>query len=112
MLKIGKKALITTDNWFFAPDGQQYRSVFGTIKGVYDSQVTLGVKTNAKSTNWYVVIGNLTLAGCQIHYVVETDSFSSLPPKKEIDNDGKTIVVRNCLSNIYNADKKFINKGK
>lgn len=47
MLKVGKKALITTDQWFFAPNGEQYKAVYGTIKGVYDSQLTLGVKTNA-----------------------------------------------------------------
>jgi hypothetical protein len=51
MLKVGQKALITTDQWFFAPNGDQYKAVYGTIKGVYDSQLTLGVKTNAKSTN-------------------------------------------------------------
>lgn len=30
-LQVGKKALITTNNWFMAPDGLQYKAVFGTI---------------------------------------------------------------------------------
>lgn len=112
MLKVGMKALITTDNWFFAPNGQQYKAVFGTVKGVYDSQITLGVKTNAKSTNWYVVIGNMTLAGCQIHYAIETENVSFLAPTKEIDKDGNVVAVKQTLTHIYNADKKFKVKSK
>lgn len=72
-IKVGEKALITTDNWFYAPNGKQYRCVFGTVKAVRTSEESLGVKTNAKSTNWYLEIGNVTLAGCQIHYAVRTD---------------------------------------
>ena len=72
-LHIGQKALITCDHWFYAPDGKQYRAVFGTVKAVRSSEETLGVRTNAKSTNWYVEIGCVTLAGCQIHYAVRTD---------------------------------------
>jgi hypothetical protein len=72
-IAIGEKALITTDNWFFAPDGKSYRAVFGTVKGVKSAEETLGIKTNSKSTNWYVEIGNMTLAGCQIHYAIRAD---------------------------------------
>lgn len=72
-LKVGTKALITTDNWFFAPDGLQYRAVYGTVKGVFTDNETLGVKTNARSTNWYAQVGNMVIAGCQIHYVVITE---------------------------------------
>jgi len=73
-LEVGKRALITCGNWFYAPDGCTYRSVFGTIHGVHSSEETLGVKTNSKSTNWYVEIGNMTLAGCQIHYAIRCDA--------------------------------------
>lgn len=70
-MNIGTKLLITTDNWFFAPDGQNYRAVYGTVRGVFSDTETLGIKTNAKSTNWYVQIGKMCIAGCQIHYVIE-----------------------------------------
>ncbi len=76
-ISIGDKALITTEGWFYAPDGISYRAVFGTVKGVLNSQDTLGVKTNARSTNWYVEIGNMTVAGCQIHYAIKTDKCSN-----------------------------------
>lgn len=73
-IEVGQKALITCDAWFYAPNGQQYRSVFGTVKAVRSSEETLGVRTNAKSTNWYVEIGCMTIAGCQIHYVVRCNN--------------------------------------
>lgn len=72
-IEIGKKALITADNWFYAPDGKQYRAVFGTVKSIKTAEETLGIKPNGKSTNWYVEIGNMTIAGCQIHYAIRTD---------------------------------------
>lgn len=67
----GNNFLLTCDNWFVAPDGRQYRSVWGRIE-IYDSEKTLGVKTNVKSTNWYVIVGEqgkrVIIAGCQVHY--------------------------------------------
>lgn len=73
-IRIGDKALITTDEWFVASDGITYKAVFGTIKGVYNPEEVLGIKTNAKSTNWYVEIGSMVIAGCQIHYIIKTDT--------------------------------------
>ena len=72
-ISIGDKVLITTDNWFVAPDGSECRAVFGTVHGVFDSETTLGIKTNDRSTNWYVKIGRMIVAGCQIHYVIKSD---------------------------------------
>lgn len=73
-IKIGEKALLTLDNWFYAPDGCTYRAVFGTVHAVKTAEETFGVKTNNKSTNWYVEIGDMTIAGCQIHFAVRTNS--------------------------------------
>ena len=80
-IQIGCTALITTDNWFIAPDGQMYRAVFGAVKAIRNDEATLGVRTNAKSTNWYVEIGNMTIAGCQIHYAIKTDDCSRAETK-------------------------------
>ena len=76
-IEIGKKALLTLDNWFYAPDGNTYRAVFGTVNAVKTAEETLGIRPNAKSTNWYVEIGNLTVAGCQVHFAVRTDVCSA-----------------------------------
>lgn len=69
------KYLITTDCWFLAPDGQQYKAVWGDVTIVDDS--VLGIKTNRNSVNWYARIGtdekHIIVAGCQIHYAFKTD---------------------------------------
>ena len=70
------KYLITTDAWFIAPNGKSYNSVWGNIEIVNDS--ILGIKTNARSSNWFAKIGNegkeVIIAGCQIHYAVKCES--------------------------------------
>ena len=75
-IDIGNKVLITTDNWFLAPDGEEYRAVFGILKGAYLTEKTFGIRPNGRSTNWYIEVGNVTLAGCQIHYCIKTDNCS------------------------------------
>jgi len=69
------KYLITTDNWFFAPDGRQYRAVWGEVEIISDS--FLNIKTNIKSSNWFAKVGSedkfVIIAGCQIHYACKTD---------------------------------------
>ena len=104
--KIGDRCLITTDNWFFAPDGESYKAVYGTIKGIHDAEKVLGIKTNEKSTNWYVEIGNMIVAGCQIHYVIKTDKISFIPPTKDdaLPASGETKIPRWNVTRIYNAD--------
>lgn len=66
--------LITVDNWFYAPDGKQYRAVWGNVSIVSDS--ILGIKTNVRSSNWFAKVGtednHVIIAGCQIHYAVKT----------------------------------------
>lgn len=104
MIQIDDKVLITTDDWFIAPDGQWYKAVFGTIKGARKDKEFLGIETNRHSTNWYLEIGNMTIAGCQIHYAVKTKAYHSGPVESRI-------VFDNCVdqetidSRIYNADQ-------
>ncbi len=102
--KIGNKFLISTDDWFTAPDGEQYKSVYGTIVGVYNDEQALGIKTNRGSTNWYLGIGNMIIAGCQIHYAIRTDSINRNPCNREIEYKGKLNIAKNEKSRIYNAD--------
>lgn len=65
--------LITTDNWFIAPNGKSYRSVYGNVEIVSDQ--ILGIQTNSRSSNWYAKVGSednhVIIAGCQIHYAVK-----------------------------------------
>jgi len=104
-LEIGKTALITTDNWFISPDGTQKKAVFGTVHAIKTDEQALGVKTNARSTNWYVEIGNMTIAGCQIFYAIRTDLvFMNFDDVEEgFIHEGKE-VKGPVKSRIYNAD--------
>lgn len=104
LLNPGDKALITCDNFFIAPDGKTYRGVFGTIGTVRTSEESLGVKTNARSTNWYLEIGNMLLAGCQIHYAIKTDKVNLGAGESWAQHEGRT-VVDTTPSQIYNADQ-------
>lgn len=67
--------LITTDNWFIAPDGREYKAAWGYVEIVEDSLI--GVKTNRNSTNWFAKVGNndchIVIAGCQIHYAIRCE---------------------------------------
>ena len=100
---IGKNVLVTTDNWFYAPDGRSYRAAFGTLKAIKSAEDTLGIRTNARSTNWYMEIGNLTIAGCQINYVVQTDSVALGEVEDFSAHEGKH-VISTRPSAIYNAN--------
>lgn len=68
-IKVGDNVLVTTDGWFYGPSGRQYKSVWGTVKSVQTDEQSLGIKTNMRSTNWYMVVGDMLIAGCQVHYV-------------------------------------------
>lgn len=69
------KYLITTREWFIAPDGHQYRSVWGEVEIFEDT--FLGIKTNRNSSNWYIKVGteenHIIIAGCQIHYAIKCE---------------------------------------
>lgn len=69
------KYLITTDAWFYAPDGKQYRAAWGDVEIIEDT--FLGLKTNRNSSNWFAKVGNekkhIIIAGCQIHYAIRCE---------------------------------------
>lgn len=71
------KYLITTDAWFYAPNGKMYKSAWVEVEILNDND-SLGIKTNARSTNWYAKIGSeenhIIIAGCQIHYSVKCNN--------------------------------------
>lgn len=69
----GQNVLVTTNAWFFGPDGKQYRAVWGKVS-IHSDEDTLGIKTNRMSSNWYALVGDgekaMMVAGCQIHYAI------------------------------------------
>jgi hypothetical protein len=79
------KYLITTDSWFYAPNGLRYKAVWGEVKILDDS--ILGIKTNRNATNWFARIGSehnhIIVAGCQIHYALRCESMPSKEPVRD-----------------------------
>ncbi|CAL2085033.1 hypothetical protein [Tenacibaculum sp. 190524A02b] len=100
------KYLITTDAWFVAPDGQQYKAVWGQVEIVTDE--FLGIKTNRMATNWFAKVGtndnHLIIAGCQIHYACKTSVEPSLEPVKDWQLDASSYKEHNTPSRIYIAN--------
>lgn len=68
----GANVLITTNEWFFAPDGQSYKAAWGKAE-IFKSEDLLGVKPH-NYANWFALVdGVFLIAGCQIHYVVRCE---------------------------------------
>lgn len=70
-LQINDLVLVTCDDWFFAPDGRTYRAVWGRVKGIVAAKDLIGFDPSRPSTNWYLEIGDVLIAGCRIHYAVK-----------------------------------------
>lgn len=100
-LPLGKKFLLTCDFWFYAPDGKQYRAVFGTIKSISNAEHALGIKVNSRSADWFIEIGNMVIAGCQIHFAIRTDDVNTSSV-----NEWKNNEVQPRPSEIYYADEE------
>ena len=66
----GEFLLITTDDWFFSKDGNQYKAIWGKCF-IKKADEVLGFKPS-QSANWYLQVGNdenaVIIAGCRIHY--------------------------------------------
>jgi hypothetical protein len=88
------KYLITTDAWFLAPDGKQYKAVWGEVEIIEDT--FLGLKTNRNSSNWFAKVGSennhVIIAGCQVHYAIRCEN----KPNNDKTNDYYTDANVGC----------------
>lgn len=105
-IQLGDNVLITSDSWFYAPNGLKYRSIWGTLNGIYDDKQFLGIKTNARSSNWYVQVGNHSIAGCQIHHVIKTDN-AHFGEVDDVSYNHEGAATFKRPSEIYNANKEY-----
>lgn len=48
---INKGVLLTCTDWFFAPDGQQYKAIWGIMKGIKEVKKELGIDINRAHSN-------------------------------------------------------------
>lgn len=103
--KVGRNILVTTHDWFYAPDGRQYKAAWGTLNAIEADEKTLGIRTNARSTNWYMRLGNMTIAGCQVFYVVDTNKVNFGDVEDFNQHEGQ-FVLSTRPSAIYNANEE------
>jgi hypothetical protein len=100
------KYLITTDSWFYAPDGKQYKAVWGEVSILSDS--ILEIKTNARSANWFARVGSddkhVVIAGCQIHYACKCKNRPNTDSVEDYTTEGGKLAYYNRPCNIYIAE--------
>jgi hypothetical protein len=108
------KYLITTDDWFYAPNGEMYKAVWGEVEIVEDT--VLGLKTNRNSSNWYAKVGSednhIIVAGCQIHYAAKCNKKPHdgevktyiAPEKDTTDGSAQKAIMYTRPTNIYIAE--------
>jgi len=101
---VGENVLVTTSGWFIAPDGKQYRAAWGKLYGVWESKDTLGFTPRGTHTNWYIEVGNMTIAGCQVLYVIKTDEVNTSPVDDYLTSNETGITNYNRPTLIYLAN--------
>lgn len=75
---IGRKVLVTTHDWFYAPNGLDYKAVFGTLKAIEESSKLVGFNTTRGAfANWVYTIGEVVVMGCQVLYIIYTDEINT-----------------------------------
>lgn len=89
-MKDGEKHIITTQSWFYAPDGQSYRAAWGTVK-IVEAKDVFNFTPNRHHDNWYVQIGNdenmVQVAGCEALYSVRCEQRPSVQAGEYKDKD-------------------------
>lgn len=110
MIRENDNILVTTDNWFYAPDGKKYRSAWGKVRIHQDSEL-LGISTNRNSTNWYMTIGEgdgmIVIAGCQVHYAVKCYNIPNVEEVKEYSYGNGANLTFDRPSEIYIAQTQI-----
>lgn len=100
------KYLISTDAWFTAPDGKQYKAAWGNVKVLEDT--FLGLKTNRNSTNWFIKLGSskrhIIIAGCQIHYAIKCNEKPNIEKSEDWQADASSLNIFKRPTHIYIAE--------
>lgn len=109
MQYLGKNVLITTENWFYAPDGQNYRAVWGKLESVKKVDEILGFTPNRPNVNWVFEVGNMILYGCQVKYIVQCDEQPQTLGHQSWSADAANgLKIYETPSVIYIAEKKSV----
>lgn len=80
---LDKNILVTTSDWFMAPDGIQYKAIYGKLTKIYNAKELIGFDPARQHTNWVYQIGSATIMGCRIMYAIEC----TIPPNMSTVTD-------------------------
>jgi len=108
-IKQGENYLVTTDGWFIAPDGEQYRAAWGKCY-IKNTEQVFGFTPQRPSTNWFLCVGDMIIAGCQIHYLIFCPNKPNLKECYYTDFDTKNKVGKIYISEAYCNDSQNIKK--
>lgn len=110
-LEVGKKVLITTQEFFVAPDGLQYKSVLGSFMGVHSSEELLSnTETYETPRKWYLRVGSMMIPESQVNSIVITEEAMLGGVKEYLSSFEKNGYTRPSF--IYNADVCEISFGE
>jgi hypothetical protein len=87
---INQNVLCTCQSWFIAPDGVQYRAIWGKLKAIHEAGKTLGFIPNRSHANWYYEIGEAMIMGCQVLYLIKCEEEPATGPVKDYSADASS----------------------
>jgi hypothetical protein len=100
MIVNGEYHLITTDSYFLAPDGEEYRSAWGRCF-IIEAKEAFGFVPLRPSTNWFCRVGDgensIIIAGCQIHYAVQCETKPFKRPERYNHETTQVPIVANKI---------------
>jgi hypothetical protein len=98
---IGRKVLITAQNYFVGRDGKQYRAVHGTLRAVHETSKTLGFIPNRSHANWFIEVGDMIIMGCQVMYFEQVDQVVTASTKDWKDDEKGGVIEFSRPTIIY-----------
>ena len=67
---VGKKVLLSLDNWFSGPTGDEYKIIWGTLLSISKVDDLIGFSPNRPNVNWIFEIGDMIIYGCQVKTIL------------------------------------------
>lgn len=90
---IGKKVLVTVEDWFYGGDGQMYKAIWGELKAIKKVDDLIGFATTRAHANWVYEIGDTVISGCRINYIVKCEKKPKTKGHKNyVEREGKCVI--------------------
>ena len=99
---IGKKVLVTTQDWFVGRNGCSFKAVYGILESVDELKDVLGFVPSRHHANWSIKVGSFIIIGCQVQNIEQTDIIhDSQEPVSDFSVDKSEVSYFERPSTIY-----------